>query len=165
MASSEIYKKLDEVETGSAGTCACARQRIEELGLSGKVKIIGNRTHLEIWDPRHVAAALARKRGAGMPSAAASFATEMAMAHVPVLTQELLDLLDVRTDSRVVDCTFGAGGHAESRGGAAWARRACWWPVTRTPSPRTTTWTSEPRSRCRSRFYLGNFADTLADAA
>ncbi len=47
-----------------------------------------------------------------MPSAAASFATEMAMAHVPVLTQELLDLLDVRPDSCVVDCTFGAGGHA-----------------------------------------------------
>jgi 16S rRNA (cytosine1402-N4)-methyltransferase len=47
-----------------------------------------------------------------MPSAAASFVTEMAMAHVPVLTQEMLDLLDVRTDSRVVDCTFGSGGHA-----------------------------------------------------
>ncbi len=36
------------------------------------------------------------------------------MAHVPVLTQELLRLLDVREDSRVVDCTFGAGGHAEA---------------------------------------------------
>ena len=52
-----------------------------------------------------------------MPSAAASFVTEMAMAHVPVLTQELLDLLDVQADSRVVDCTFGAGGHAEAVGG------------------------------------------------
>ncbi len=49
-----------------------------------------------------------------MPSAAASFVTEMAMAHVPVLTEELLGLLDVRADSRVVDCTFGAGGHAEA---------------------------------------------------
>ena len=47
-----------------------------------------------------------------MPSAAASFATEMAMAHVPVLAKELLDLLDIRPGSRVVDCTFGAGGHA-----------------------------------------------------
>jgi 16S rRNA (cytosine1402-N4)-methyltransferase len=47
-----------------------------------------------------------------MPSAAASFAMEMAMAHVPVLAQELLDVLDVRPDSRVVDCTFGGGGHA-----------------------------------------------------
>ena len=47
-----------------------------------------------------------------MPSAAASFVTEMAMAHVPVLTQELLDLLAAQADSRVVDCTFGGGGHA-----------------------------------------------------
>jgi 16S rRNA (cytosine1402-N4)-methyltransferase len=47
-----------------------------------------------------------------MLSAAASFATDMAMAHVPVLSQELLDALDVHPDSRVVDCTFGAGGHA-----------------------------------------------------
>ena len=38
----------------------------------------------------------------------------MAMAHVPVLTRELLDLLDIRPDSRVVDCTFGAGGHSSS---------------------------------------------------
>ncbi len=34
------------------------------------------------------------------------------MAHVPVLAQEMLEVLDVRPDSRVVDCTFGAGGHA-----------------------------------------------------
>ena len=47
-----------------------------------------------------------------MLSAAASFATDMAMAHVPVLSQELLNTLGVRPGSRVVDCTFGAGGHA-----------------------------------------------------
>jgi 16S rRNA (cytosine1402-N4)-methyltransferase len=34
------------------------------------------------------------------------------MVHVPVLSRELLDALGVRPDSRVVDCTFGAGGHA-----------------------------------------------------
>jgi len=31
----------------------------------------------------------------------------MAMAHVPVLTQELLDLLDCAGRQSVVDCTFG----------------------------------------------------------
>ena len=40
------------------------------------------------------------------------FEAEMAMAHVPVLTDELLDVLELRPGSRVVDCTFGEGGHA-----------------------------------------------------
>jgi 16S rRNA (cytosine1402-N4)-methyltransferase len=34
------------------------------------------------------------------------------MAHVPVLAEELVEVLEVKPDSRVVDCTFGAGGHA-----------------------------------------------------
>jgi 16S rRNA (cytosine1402-N4)-methyltransferase len=34
------------------------------------------------------------------------------MAHVPVLAAETADLLDLRPGDAVVDCTFGAGGHA-----------------------------------------------------
>ena len=41
-----------------------------------------------------------------------AFELEMAMAHVPVLTAELIELLDPEPNSRVIDCTFGAGGHA-----------------------------------------------------
>jgi 16S rRNA (cytosine1402-N4)-methyltransferase len=96
-----------------------------------------------------------------MPSVAASFFTEMAMAHVPVMTQELLDLLDVRPDSRVVDCTFGAGGHAAAvtaNMGPGGLLIAC------DQDPLAEEYYTSLRStlKCRSRFYLGDFADTLA---
>ena len=96
-----------------------------------------------------------------MPSTAASFATEMAMAHVPVLTQELLDLLDLRPDSRVVDCTFGAGGHAA-------AVAACLGPdglliaCDRDPVAEDYYLDLRASFACQSSFYLGNFASTLS---
>jgi 16S rRNA (cytosine1402-N4)-methyltransferase len=37
---------------------------------------------------------------------------DMTTAHVPVLSAELLALLDPQPEHTVVDCTFGAGGHA-----------------------------------------------------
>ena len=95
-----------------------------------------------------------------MPSAAALFATEMAMAHVPVLTEELLDLLDVRPDSRVVDCTFGAGGHAAavaSALGPGGILVAC----DRDPLSEEYYLAMRDGLDCDSRFYPGNFADTL----
>ena len=97
-----------------------------------------------------------------MPSAAASFVTEMAMAHVPVLTQELLDLLDVRPDGRVVDCTFGAGGHAAAVGaalGEAGMLLAC----DQDPIAEDYYLSLKDELACPSRFYLGNFADILTD--
>jgi 16S rRNA (cytosine1402-N4)-methyltransferase len=95
-----------------------------------------------------------------MPSAAASFVTEMAMAHVPVLTDELLDLLDVRADSRVVDCTFGGGGHA---GAVAAELGPKGMLVACDQDPIAEDYYLELRSElaCPSRFCLGNFADTL----
>jgi 16S rRNA (cytosine1402-N4)-methyltransferase len=41
-----------------------------------------------------------------------SHSTSSEMAHVPVLAGETADLLDLRPGDTVVDCTFGAGGHA-----------------------------------------------------
>jgi len=96
-----------------------------------------------------------------MFSAAASFATEMTMAHVPVLTQELVDLLDVREDSRVVDCTFGSGGHAEAVASALGPEGlliAC----DQDPVAEEYYRALQGGLRCQSRFHLGNFADTLA---
>ncbi|MFH1833469.1 MAG: hypothetical protein ABH877_00475 [bacterium] len=46
-----IYRNQDRVEVDRQGRVLLPSKRIEELGLSGKLKIIGNRTHLEIWDP------------------------------------------------------------------------------------------------------------------
>jgi len=96
-----------------------------------------------------------------MGSAAASFATEMAMSHIPVLAQELLDVLDVQPDSVVVDCTFGAGGHAAlvaAELGTDGMLVAC------DQDPVAVHYYRDlkhlPKS---SRFVEGNFSDVLAD--
>ena len=60
----QIYKNQDFAEPDRQGRVLLPSQRIKELGLSGKVKIIGNRTHLEIWDPDTLAA-LEREKGGG----------------------------------------------------------------------------------------------------
>lgn len=91
-----------------------------------------------------------------------AFEEEMTMAHIPVLTGELLELLQVQPNSKVVDCTFGAGGHA-----AAVARHlgpdgvlvAC----DRDPVAYEYYESLRPTITCGSRFIQGNFADVLAD--
>jgi 16S rRNA (cytosine1402-N4)-methyltransferase len=95
-----------------------------------------------------------------MSSAAASLITEMSMAHVPVLADELLDLLDISTESRVVDCTFGGGGHAEAVAaniGPKGLLVAC------DQDPIAESYYQDLKASllCPSRFCLGNFADIL----
>jgi MraZ protein len=51
-----IYRNQDRVEPDRQGRVLLPPKRVQELGLSGKVKILGNRTHLEIWDPVTLAA-------------------------------------------------------------------------------------------------------------
>lgn len=58
-----IYKNQFSVEPDRLGRVLLPAQKIKELGLSGKVKIIGNRTHLEIWDPDTFAEMEAAERG------------------------------------------------------------------------------------------------------
>lgn len=90
-----------------------------------------------------------------------AFEVERRMAHVPVLTQELLEIMEVRADDRVVDCTFGAGGHASavaellsSEGMLIVCDRD---PVAQECFDNLVeTWS------CRAAFYPGNFADTLS---
>jgi 16S rRNA (cytosine1402-N4)-methyltransferase len=99
-----------------------------------------------------------------MASAATSFATEMAMAHVPVLAQEMLDVLDVRPDSRVVDCTFGAGGHAAmvaAELGSDGELVAC----DQDPTAEHYYLDIKRQLPKRSRFVAGNFADVLSGLA
>jgi len=46
-----IYDSLYPVEPDRQGRVLIPNSLIGGLGLSGKVKIVGNRTHLEIWNP------------------------------------------------------------------------------------------------------------------
>ena len=95
-------------------------------------------------------------------SAALAFEAEMAMAHTPVLTTELLELLNVQSDSYVVDCTFGAGGHAAAVAehlGPEGYFVAC----DRDPVARDYFDTLRSSFRCPSHFYAGNFADVLIE--
>lgn len=93
-------------------------------------------------------------------SAALAFEAEMAMAHIPVLTSELMGLLQIEADSRVVDCTFGAGGHASAvaaRIGPQGRLIAC----DRDPVAEAYFETLRGSFRSPTTFYAGNFADTL----
>ena len=46
-----IYMNQDVVEPDGQGRVLLSARQVKEVGLSGKVTIIGARTHLEIWDP------------------------------------------------------------------------------------------------------------------
>lgn len=86
------------------------------------------------------------------------------MAHVPVLMAELMDLLDVASDSRVIDCTFGAGKHAAAvaeRLGSQGSFIGC----DRDPIARGYFEQLRPRLRAPARFYAGDFANTLSQLA
>lgn len=52
----DVYRNLYDVVPDRQGRVLLPAAFIEELGLSGKVRIIGNRTHLEIWNPATLAA-------------------------------------------------------------------------------------------------------------
>jgi 16S rRNA (cytosine1402-N4)-methyltransferase len=76
------------------------------------------------------------------------------------LTQELIQLLDVQADSRVLDCTFGAGGHAEAVGillGPEGLLVGC----DRDPVAEEYYHALAERLRCQTRFCRGDFADSL----
>jgi len=91
-----------------------------------------------------------------------AFEVEMAMAHVPVLTTELLDVLEVADDSRVIDCTFGAGGHAAavcSRLG----REGTLIAADRDPVAYDYYEELRRTAECHTVFIEGNFADVLAE--
>jgi len=60
-----IYKNQDFVEPDAQGRILLPAKRINELGLNGKVKIIGVRTHLEIWDPETLTAEEVKTEGGG----------------------------------------------------------------------------------------------------
>ena len=83
-------------------------------------------------------------------------------AHQPVLAEELVELMVPQPGDKVIDCTFGAGGHAR-RVAAELGEEALFIGIDRDPvSQRYFDLFSQGRDfRCR--FIQGNFADALQD--
>ena len=87
---------------------------------------------------------------------------EMALAHIPVLPDELVDLLKPIDGEIALDATFGAGGHAAAVAahiGACGAMIAC----DRDPSVAEYYRDFVREAPCHSDFYHGDFADVLAE--
>jgi 16S rRNA (cytosine1402-N4)-methyltransferase len=86
---------------------------------------------------------------------------EMALAHTPVLLEELLELLSPREGEVAVDCTFGAGGHSAAVAGrlGATGRLVA---IDRDPHVSEFFADMSRAAPCECRFYQGNFADVLA---
>ena len=85
---------------------------------------------------------------------------EMALAHTPVLLEELVDLLQPKPGEVVFDATFGAGGHAGAvaeRLGTTGRLIAC----DRDPNVAEFFRDLQRTARCRTELYHGNFADVL----
>lgn len=59
----ETYEKLDEIEPDRQGRVLIPAGRIADLNLSGRVKIVGVKTHLEIWNPDTYAEIKEQRRG------------------------------------------------------------------------------------------------------
>ncbi len=86
---------------------------------------------------------------------------EMALAHTPVLLEELVELLRPSAGEQAVDCTFGAGGHAAAvaeRLGAEGVLIA----VDRDPSVAEYFRDVARAAPCATELYHGNFAEVLA---
>ena len=84
------------------------------------------------------------------------------MAHQPVLTEELEEVLGLRRSSTVVDGTFGAGGHAQAMAAHLGAEGTLI-AIDQDPLAEEYFYSQQPGFRCHSRFMLGNNADCLAD--
>ncbi len=84
--------------------------------------------------------------------------------HIPVLAAELIDLVAPQPGETVIDCTFGAGGHARLA-----ARRigpeGLYVAIDRDPVARTRFQEFESEGLCRTRFIPGEFSLALAGLA
>ena len=85
----------------------------------------------------------------------------MALAHTPVLLDELIELLRPASGETAVDCTFGAGGHAAAVAGQL-GPKGLLIAVDRDPSVAEYFRDVSRAAPCAAELYHGNFADVLA---
>lgn len=82
--------------------------------------------------------------------------------HAPVLAQEVHDLLAPRPGDVVVDCTFGAGGHARLIAPDL-GPDGLYVAIDQDPDVRPHFASFAQSATCRTRFVRANFADALAE--
>lgn len=97
-----------------------------------------------------------------MPSVLPIASPDELMAHAPVLAQEVHDLLAPQPGDVVVDCTFGAGGHAALIA-ADLGPDGLYVAIDQDPDVRPFFAGFAQSAPCRTRFVRANFADALAD--
>jgi 16S rRNA (cytosine1402-N4)-methyltransferase len=95
-----------------------------------------------------------------LPNALQTSATD----HVPVLPEEVRELLAVRPGETVVDATFGAGGHSALLA-AELGERGKLIAIDRDPGARTYFEALAKRTRAQTRFLRGDFAVVLEQLA
>jgi len=88
---------------------------------------------------------------------------EMALAHTPVLLDELLELLRPARGETAIDCTFGAGGHAEAVAEALGARGRLI-AIDRDPTVAEYFRDVDRAAPCACELFHGNFAEVLAES-
>jgi 16S rRNA (cytosine1402-N4)-methyltransferase len=85
----------------------------------------------------------------------------MTIPHVPVLAGEAIELLDPRPGQTVVDCTFGAGGHARLLAGRVGVTGTLI-AIDRDPAAAERFAELEPELASAARFIRASFVDGLA---
>jgi 16S rRNA (cytosine1402-N4)-methyltransferase len=90
--------------------------------------------------------------------------TYMPTQHLPVLAPELVAVCDPQPGEVVVDCTFGAGGHAQAMA-ARIGPTGRLIGIDRDRAAAKRFAELEPRLGCEASFMRGDFADALAELA
>jgi 16S rRNA (cytosine1402-N4)-methyltransferase len=90
--------------------------------------------------------------------------TYMPTQHLPVLAPELVAVCDPQPGEVVVDCTFGAGGHAQAMA-ARIGPTGRLIAIDRDRAAATRFAELEPQLGCEASFMRGDFADALAELA
>jgi 16S rRNA (cytosine1402-N4)-methyltransferase len=90
--------------------------------------------------------------------------TYMPIEHVPVLAPELVALCDPQPGELVVDCTFGAGGHARAMA-ARIGPTGRLIAIDRDPAAADRFAEIRPELGCEASFIRADFADALGDLA
>ena len=85
----------------------------------------------------------------------------MTIPHVPVLAGEAIELLDPQPGQTVVDCTFGAGGHARLLAGRIGSSGRLI-AIDRDPAAAERFAELEAELTCATRFIRASFVDALA---